>query len=228
MPSPFRVVWQLQYLGMRPAFRAGVNGDHRRLGHDTFGHTGERAAENQHKKELDLAEEKGAIGATRRDRTGDLLITKPPVSSPMFRFRFFSLLVAQPMDCATQARQELEPTTKRQLGAFVSTSFRNNKVGGVSVHSGTIPSKTVRDAVLYLPAFNESILRARLPSSRADQERRDRQSRADDRHARDPFDSIAVVRLDESDALQQKVLPTSGVVHCRGVLCSEKNHAIRL
>ncbi len=28
-------------------------------------------------------------------------------------------------------------------------------VGGVSVHSGTIPSKTVRDAVLYLTGFNE-------------------------------------------------------------------------
>jgi len=28
-------------------------------------------------------------------------------------------------------------------------------VGGVSVHSGTIPSKTLRDAILYLTGFNE-------------------------------------------------------------------------
>src|SRR5258705_5064685 len=28
-------------------------------------------------------------------------------------------------------------------------------VGGASVHSGTIPSKTLRDAILYLTGFNE-------------------------------------------------------------------------
>ena len=28
-------------------------------------------------------------------------------------------------------------------------------VGGVSVHGGTIPSKTLRDAILYLTGFNE-------------------------------------------------------------------------
>jgi NAD(P) transhydrogenase len=32
---------------------------------------------------------------------------------------------------------------------------RTGMVGGVSVHSGTIASKIVRDAVLYLTSFNE-------------------------------------------------------------------------
>ena len=42
-----------------------------------------------------------------------------------------------------------------KLGKSVAVIERAGMVGGVSVHSGTIPSKTVRDAVLYLTGFNE-------------------------------------------------------------------------
>jgi len=42
-----------------------------------------------------------------------------------------------------------------KLGKRVVVIERAGMVGGVSVHSGTIPSKTVRDAVLYLTGFNE-------------------------------------------------------------------------
>ena len=42
-----------------------------------------------------------------------------------------------------------------KLGKRVAVIERAGMVGGVSVHSGTIPSKTVRDAVLYLTGFNE-------------------------------------------------------------------------
>src|SRR5580692_6012659 len=42
-----------------------------------------------------------------------------------------------------------------KLGKRVVVIERDGMLGGVSVHSGTIPSKTVRDAVLYLTGFNE-------------------------------------------------------------------------
>jgi NAD(P) transhydrogenase len=42
-----------------------------------------------------------------------------------------------------------------KLGKRVVVIERAGMVGGVSVHSGTIPSKTLRDAVLYLTGFNE-------------------------------------------------------------------------
>jgi len=42
-----------------------------------------------------------------------------------------------------------------KLGKSVVVIERDGMLGGVSVHSGTIPSKTVRDAVLYLTGFNE-------------------------------------------------------------------------
>src|SRR6266404_2679395 len=42
-----------------------------------------------------------------------------------------------------------------KLGKRVIVIERAGMVGGVSVHSGTIPSKTVRDALLYLTGFNE-------------------------------------------------------------------------
>lgn len=42
-----------------------------------------------------------------------------------------------------------------KLGKRVAVIERDGMLGGVSVHSGTIPSKTVRDAVLYLTGFNE-------------------------------------------------------------------------
>src|ERR1700730_12186207 len=42
-----------------------------------------------------------------------------------------------------------------KLGKRVLVIERDGMLGGVSVHSGTIPSKTVRDAVLYLTGFNE-------------------------------------------------------------------------
>src|SRR5579862_999033 len=42
-----------------------------------------------------------------------------------------------------------------KLGKSVAVIERSGMVGGVSVHSGTIPSKTLRDAILYLTGFNE-------------------------------------------------------------------------
>lgn len=42
-----------------------------------------------------------------------------------------------------------------KLGKRVAVIERAATVGGASVHSGTIPSKTVRDAVLYLTGFTE-------------------------------------------------------------------------
>jgi NAD(P) transhydrogenase len=42
-----------------------------------------------------------------------------------------------------------------KLGRRVLVIERAGMLGGASVHSGTIPSKTVRDAVLYLTGFNE-------------------------------------------------------------------------
>src|SRR6201998_1652501 len=42
-----------------------------------------------------------------------------------------------------------------KLGTRVLGIERAGMLGGASVHSGTIPSKTVRDAVLYLTGFNE-------------------------------------------------------------------------
>src|SRR5215510_4445394 len=40
-------------------------------------------------------------------------------------------------------------------GKRVAVIERAGMIGGASLHSGTIPSKTVRDAVLYLTGFNE-------------------------------------------------------------------------
>lgn len=42
-----------------------------------------------------------------------------------------------------------------KLGKRVAVIERDGMVGGASVHSGTIPSKTLRHAVLYLTGFNE-------------------------------------------------------------------------
>ena len=42
-----------------------------------------------------------------------------------------------------------------KLGKRVAVIERDGMLGGASVHSGTIPSKTLRHAVLYLTGFNE-------------------------------------------------------------------------
>ena len=42
-----------------------------------------------------------------------------------------------------------------KLGKRVAIIERNFQVGGVSVHTGTIPSKTIREAVLYLTGFRQ-------------------------------------------------------------------------
>jgi len=44
-----------------------------------------------------------------------------------------------------------------KLGKRVVVIERAGMVGGASVHSGTVPSKTLRDAVLYLTGFNERV-----------------------------------------------------------------------
>jgi NAD(P) transhydrogenase len=42
-----------------------------------------------------------------------------------------------------------------KLGKRVAVIERGGMLGGASVHSGTIPSKTLRDAILYVTGFNE-------------------------------------------------------------------------
>jgi NAD(P) transhydrogenase len=42
-----------------------------------------------------------------------------------------------------------------KLGKRVVVIERAGMVGGASVHSGTIPSKTLRDAIIYLTGFTE-------------------------------------------------------------------------
>ena len=42
-----------------------------------------------------------------------------------------------------------------KLGKRVAIVERNFQVGGVSVHTGTIPSKTIREAVLYLTGYKQ-------------------------------------------------------------------------
>src|SRR5436309_1702481 len=42
-----------------------------------------------------------------------------------------------------------------KLGKRVAIVERRDAVGGVCIHTGTVPSKAIREAVLHLTAFNE-------------------------------------------------------------------------
>ena len=42
-----------------------------------------------------------------------------------------------------------------KLGRRVAVVERGHMVGGVSIHTGTIPSKTLREAVLYLTGMSQ-------------------------------------------------------------------------
>ncbi|HEU5249661.1 MAG TPA: FAD-dependent oxidoreductase, partial [Thermoanaerobaculia bacterium] len=42
-----------------------------------------------------------------------------------------------------------------KLGKKVAVVDRKEMVGGVCIHTGTIPSKTLREAILYLSGFRE-------------------------------------------------------------------------
>src|SRR5262245_38347464 len=42
-----------------------------------------------------------------------------------------------------------------KMGKSVAIVDRRNLLGGVSLHSGTIPSKTLREAILYLTGFRQ-------------------------------------------------------------------------
>ena len=42
-----------------------------------------------------------------------------------------------------------------KLGKSVAVIDRKEMVGGVCLHTGTIPSKTLREAILYLTGFRE-------------------------------------------------------------------------
>ncbi|MFZ0334782.1 MAG: Si-specific NAD(P)(+) transhydrogenase [Candidatus Acidiferrales bacterium] len=44
-----------------------------------------------------------------------------------------------------------------KLGKRVAVVDRNQMIGGVCVHTGTIPSKTLREAILHLKAFTEAV-----------------------------------------------------------------------
>ena len=50
-----------------------------------------------------------------------------------------------------------------KLGKRVVVIERAGMVGGTSVHSGTVPSMTLRDAILYLTGFNERAFRSIQP-----------------------------------------------------------------
>jgi pyruvate/2-oxoglutarate dehydrogenase complex dihydrolipoamide dehydrogenase (E3) component len=53
-----------------------------------------------------------------------------------------------------------------KLGKRVAVVERAGMMGGASVHSGTIPSKTLREAVLYLTGFTaSSVKRCRQKTS---------------------------------------------------------------
>jgi NAD(P) transhydrogenase len=42
-----------------------------------------------------------------------------------------------------------------KLGKRVAIIDRQEMIGGVSLHTGTIPSKTLREAILYLSGFRQ-------------------------------------------------------------------------
>jgi NAD(P) transhydrogenase len=42
-----------------------------------------------------------------------------------------------------------------KLGSRVAVVDRKEMIGGVCLHTGTIPSKTLRDVILYLTGFRE-------------------------------------------------------------------------
>jgi NAD(P) transhydrogenase len=42
-----------------------------------------------------------------------------------------------------------------KLGKKVSVIDRKGMIGGVSLHTGTIPSKTLREAVMYMTGFHQ-------------------------------------------------------------------------
>src|SRR5262245_31119859 len=45
-----------------------------------------------------------------------------------------------------------------KLGKRVALVDRREMIGGVCIHTGTVPSKAIREAVLHLTAFNERSL----------------------------------------------------------------------
>lgn len=45
-----------------------------------------------------------------------------------------------------------------KLGVKVAIVDRHDSLGGVSLHTGTIPSKTLREAILYLSGFRQRAL----------------------------------------------------------------------
>src|SRR5437868_15076518 len=55
-----------------------------------------------------------------------------------------------------------------KLGKRVAMIDRKELVGGVCIHTGTIPSKAMREAVLHLTAFNERQLYGRNYSVKHD------------------------------------------------------------
>src|SRR5215467_13226788 len=42
-----------------------------------------------------------------------------------------------------------------KLGKKVAVIDRHDRIGGASLHTGTLPSKTLREAVLYLSGFKQ-------------------------------------------------------------------------
>ena len=60
-----------------------------------------------------------------------------------------------------------------KLGRRVAVVERRDMVGGVCINTGTIPSKTLREAVLYLTGLSQrGDLRPELPGQGRDHDRR--------------------------------------------------------
>jgi NAD(P) transhydrogenase len=80
-----------------------------------------------------------------------------------------------------------------KLGKRVAVVERDWMMGGVSVHTGTIPSKTLCETVLYLTGFTERAFYGRdYRSPRADLQGGDCQSSANDCKPRNPACSFAI------------------------------------
>ena len=45
-----------------------------------------------------------------------------------------------------------------KLGASVAAVETRSSIGGAAIHAGTIPSKTLREAALYLTGFRQRVL----------------------------------------------------------------------
>jgi NAD(P) transhydrogenase len=70
-----------------------------------------------------------------------------------------------------RARGQKAAIAAAKLGKRVCLAERRNMMGGVCVNTGTIPSKTLREAVLYLTGFTQRDMYGELPGQSRDHDR---------------------------------------------------------